>query len=118
MKFDNEDGWGYACTRAEMDNPGAKPKVARYRCKRCGMTTKNLRTMKRHVRWRWLLDWGNGGGIVKRMKYAYLSAISFMISGTIGADGSGWIGWWSIPSFLAIILGFLFMDAYASKYND
>lgn len=48
--------------------------------------------------------------------YAYLSAFSFLVAGNIIEASSGWS--WTWKSLVPCLLGYLFMDAYAKRYNE
>ena len=50
--------------------------------------------------------------------YAWLSGMSFLVAGNIfEANNKSWFGWWNIPAFGLIILGYAFMDSYAKRYR-
>lgn len=52
---------------------------------------------------------------MKKHIYAYAGALSFIIAGNLGETHSGWWGWWDVPAFIFVMVGFSFMDAYASE---
>ena len=52
---------------------------------------------------------------MKKHIYAYASALSFIVAGNLGETHSGWWGWWDVPAFIFVMVGFSFMDAYASE---
>jgi len=55
---------------------------------------------------------------MKKRVYAYMSGLAFIIAGNLGEAHSGWWGWWDIPAFVFVMIGFSLMDAYSKECKN